>query len=179
MKLVKEHIEFDRGQDPKRSMGLGKFYEIWKKDHLNEPILSIYFRLKDQDLKEYVYVVDLIYGKEEDWTKNSTEDRDAIWFEEGLYKAKGNRLRKDPIASKSSWNWFPMEEEKTSWQKSDIFNKQIIDKLEKNPEEVFAKLAEDWFETTPSEIGESLIQGLEKEFKRGFSLERIDYEYHS
>lgn len=179
MKLVKEHIEFDRGQDPKRAMGLGKFYEIWRGNHLNEPILSAYFRLKDQDLKEYVYVVDLIYGQEEAWKpKTPGEMQDSVWFEEALYKSKGSRFRKDPIVANPDWHWFPTEEEPTYWTTADSFNKQIIDKIEKDPESVFTVLAEDWFEATPEEIGESLVKGLEKEFKRGFILEDITYEYH-
>lgn len=55
MKLVPEYIkeaqDFKKGIDPKRSMGIGKFYEIWRGEHMNEPILSVYYRLKDQNLK--------------------------------------------------------------------------------------------------------------------------------
>jgi hypothetical protein len=179
MKLVKEYIEFEKGKDPKRSMGIGKFYEIWRDEHMNEPILSVYYRLKDQNLKEYVYVVDLMYGQEESWGPKSTgEMRDAVWFEEGLYKAKGNRFRKDPIASKSDWQWFPTEEEPTSWDHSEAFNKQIIDKLEKNPQKVFDELVKDWFDSTPDEVADSLVRSLEDQFKRGFILEDINYEYH-
>ena len=179
MKLVKEYIEFEKGKDPKRAMGIGRFYEIWRDDHMNEPILSVYFRLKDKNLKEYVYVVDLMYGQEESWVpKDKGGVQDSVWFEEGLYRAKGNRLRQDPTAAKSDFYWFPTEEEKTSWPDPGSFNSQVIDKIEKNPEGVFKELAAEWFDSTPEDIAESVIKNLEKEFHRGFILEDMDYEYH-
>jgi len=179
MKLVKEYIEFERGKDPKKALGIGKFYEIWRDDHMNEPILSVYFRLKDQNLKEYVYIADLMYGQEEAWKpKFPGEMLDNVWFEEGLYKAKGNRFRQDSIANKADWHWFPTEEEPTSWTDQAAFNKQIIDNIEENPEAVFEDLASDWFEATPEKIAESLVKALEKKFNRGFILENISYEYH-
>lgn len=120
-----------------------------------------------------------MYTQEPSWDRGAgPEDlRDSAWFEEGLYKAKGNRFRQDKLAKKSDFYWFPTEEEKTQWNDPKIFNKNIIDKLEQNPEEVFKNLVDGWFEMTPEDVTDSLVKALEKYFKRGFILTDVSYEY--
>ena len=178
MKLVREYIEFTKGKDPKKTMGIGRHYEIWRENHNNKPVVRADILMKDPSGQDYTYSVNMMYGSEENW-KDSTKMMDSIWFaDESLYQNNRNLLMTLP------YPYFPTEEEKTHWGNPEVFNREIIDPMEENPEKSFDEFVSELFENPWKKTAEYITEEFLKRTdidtgspNDGFILEDIQYQY--
>ena len=144
MKLVREYIEFEKGKDPKRAMGIGKFYEIWRKEHDKKPIIKISADLSRFENDKAQWEIYLFYEetKEKSMRTKVEEIRDTLYFDEE------NRL--GPIGKLKPEQYFPDPEEAVHYSNPQVFDKEIIDTLEDKGDEGARDLIEgyikEWWE---------------------------------
>lgn len=128
MRLVHEYLNethFERGKDPKKSMDIGMFYDIWRKDHLNKPILKINYLLTDPYENKKTYSVQVIYTQ---------KYGDTLEF--GNEILRGNWMGAGPVFALANMQNKPYRyfgEETTFWEDhlKHQFNKEIIDNCNK------------------------------------------------
>lgn len=145
MKLVREYMDFEKGKDPKRAMGIGKFYEIWRENHTRKPIAKITFFLTDPMENKKRYIVYLNY--ENNWEGSA----DSIWWGRGKFigswRGEGTSFFVGNMQNKPA-NFFEGDpEERVMWQDPENFNKDIIDLFEKGRvKEAITEVLQEWWE---------------------------------
>jgi hypothetical protein len=167
---IMESIDFQRGADPKRSMGIGKAYEIWRKKYNNEPFIKVTFFLKDPMGNKKRYVVNLMYERNYDERPN-----DSVWWSSGrlisAWQGRGGLFAPRNMQNKPH-NFFEGDpNERMLWNAPEIFNKEVIDPvLDERPKVVIDKIIEEWWE----DDFETLLEGW---FKTGvMTLFNTKYE---
>jgi hypothetical protein len=149
-KKVNEAIDFQRGQDPKRAMDIGIFYDKWRKDHDGKILFTYFFYLLDPMGNKKTYWVHLYYS-----TKNESQRADTVYFDGerliGGWGFTGTSFSLGNMQNKPS-NMFN-KEEASFWDDPKVFNK-IIDRLEdsKKAKSWFIEMTEEWFESTFEEM---------------------------
>ena len=134
MSLVREYIEFEQGKDPKRAMGIGKFYEIWRDEHQDQPIIKITANLSRFGTDEALIEV-LLYYKRDTRVKRGIEiSEDILSFEENKMGAVGLKPE----------NYFPEPDEYISYDNPESFNKEIIDILSDQGDNGARKIIEEY-----------------------------------
>jgi len=152
--IVRESIDFERGQDPKRALAIGK-YEGFRNRYNKKPFLEISIDLYKNDIskpgpEEATYKVYLFY--ERDWEE--TGDPDSVYFfNEKLFDNSGVAPREIPMKIMDNEPIYFFEygnEERTMWkeEQEELFNTNIIDLfLKEKYQALVNNLSEEWFES--------------------------------
>lgn len=138
MKIVRENINFERGaKDPKRSIGIGRFYEIWREKNENSPIIKITADLSRSGPDKAMIEVFLSYKSEEE---RNNEKVDTLFFEE-------NQLGVGTLRPEQC---FPGRDEAIHYNNPEAFNKEIIDTLDnhgdKGARDLIEEYIKEWWE---------------------------------
>jgi len=122
MGLVREYVNFERGKEPKRSMGIGKFYEIWRSEYNEQPIIQIAADLSKIN-DEARWEIYLFYKKDSDSFQYSGEipEKDTLYFNEENRLGNIGTLKPD--------KYFPDPEESIHYSDPKMFDREIIDTL--------------------------------------------------
>jgi hypothetical protein len=170
MKLVKESIEFERGLEPSRAMGIGKFYEIWRKEHNKKPIARITFYLSDLFENKKRFIATLYY--EHNWEGYS----DSIWWGRSELLGEWEKTRQSfaisNMQNKPANDFFEgNDDERIMWIDDFRFNDDMIDPLSKGRvKETIRGLIDQWWDV-------DFETALKDWFKTGImTLHNIEYE---
>jgi hypothetical protein len=169
MKLIREYIEFERGKDPKKAMGIGKFYDLWREEHTKKIIVQVLFFLTDPMGNKKRYTVFLNY--EANWDNYS----DSVWWGRGRliggWEGSGTQFSVSNMQNKPEDFFYGTADERTMWENPEPFNKLMIDPLsEGKVKKAITDLMEDWWE------GDFETQ-LRDWFKSGvMTVHRVEYK---
>jgi hypothetical protein len=146
MAIVRESIEFQRGQDPKRAMGIGKAYDIWREEHNGKPFILVKFFLKDHMDNKKRYIVELFYESDYD-----DEPNDSIWWGRGklisAWQGSGGLFSVGNMQNKPSQFFEGDSEERMMWTNPSQFNKEVIDHmLNDNAKGALDHIINEWWE---------------------------------
>jgi hypothetical protein len=146
-KKVNEAIDFQRGQDPKRAMDIGIFYQKWRTDHDGKILFTCFFYLLDPMGNKKTYWVHLYYS-----TKNESQRADTVYFDGerliGGWGFSGTSFAISNMQNKPADRMFN-KDEATFWDNPEYFNKNTIDQLtdSKKAKKWFDEMTGEWFET--------------------------------
>jgi hypothetical protein len=143
-KKVNEGLDFQRGQDPKRAMDIGVFYDKWRTDHDGKILFTCTFYLLDPFKNKYTYWTNLYYS-----TQNVSHGADSVYFSGerliGGWGFNGTPFSLSNMQNKPT-NMFN-KDETSFWDDPKFFNKiidQLTDKVK--AEKWFKEMTEEWFE---------------------------------
>jgi len=145
MNLVREYIDFERGKDPKKSMGIGKFHDIWRTEHTKKPIVKICVYLTDTMGNKKRFMVFLNYEA------NLDGYSDAIWWGRGRlmggWEGSGMGFSNSNMQNKPSDLFSGDSDEKVMWKDPEVFNKEVIDPISSGNAKIAIKdIMEEWWE---------------------------------
>ena len=140
-----ESLEFQRGQDPKRAMGIGKFYDIWRNEHTKKPIVKICIYLTDSMGNKKRFVLFLNY--EANWDGYS----DSIWWNRGRlmggWEGSAMGFATSNMGNKPVDFFSGDSDERTMWRDAEVFNREVIDPiLSGNVKSGIRDIMEEWLE---------------------------------
>ncbi|HPI82162.1 MAG TPA: hypothetical protein PK122_02950 [Candidatus Paceibacterota bacterium] len=142
--IVRESIDFQRGQDPRRAMGIGQA-AIWRENHADKPFAQITFFLKDPMGNKKRYVATLFYGPDYEGSE------DSIWWGRGrlisAWQGSGGISSVGNMQNKPVQFFEGDDEERMMWNNPDEFSKRVINPLLDNRvKEVIDHITEEWWE---------------------------------
>lgn len=173
-KTINEYQNFERGKDPKRSMGIGVYYREWRKRYKDKPILTYYFYLIDSiDNDKFLYWVDLYYS---DQFEGNNYDVLAFCNEELVDGWERNKkyLPLTLMGNKPDNFGEEVTMSDLDAESMQIFNKDIIDKLGsvEDAEMMVSELSNSWFD-------QDFVMMMDNWFKSGrMRLQNTKIELH-